>query len=86
MWNDKKARREMEQRISLLDIKNEALKDLAPCPFCGCDMNQLPGYMMIERWHLKKEEYRVVCPHCSAAGPGAQSIEWAAANWNWNMR
>lgn len=82
MWNDEKHRREMEKRIALMDLKNEALKDLKSCPFCGCDMKQVPGFMLLEKWRLQADTYRIVCPRCGAAGPDAYSFEWTAINWN----
>lgn len=45
-------------------------------------MNEFPGVMVFDRKLISSDEYAVRCVNCSAMGAPAQSIEWAAANWN----
>ena len=82
MWDDENQRRQMEKRLALFDLKKELIKDLLPCPFCGAKLEDSLGWMYLEKWRLQADHYRIVCPQCSAAGPGAYTIEWAVANWN----
>lgn len=37
---------------------------------------------LYEQRVLSTEEYTIKCIHCGAMGAPAQSVEWAAANWN----
>jgi uncharacterized protein with PIN domain len=82
MWDDENQRRQMEKRIALFDLKKELTQDLLPCPFCGAKIERGDGWALLEKWRLSSDEWRITCPHCSAAGAGAQSIEWAVLNWN----
>ena len=89
MWNDAKGTKEgfrtldIVRRLKLMDLKKEITKDLAVCPFCGCDINkEATGWATIEKWHIKSDTYRIICPKCGGAGPDAATIEWAALLWN----
>lgn len=86
MWDDDKHHRVIDKQVSLLDVKEEALKNLKACPFCGCELKDFNGFTIVEKWHLKADTYRIVCPRCGAAGPDASEIEWAGANWDSRAR
>ena len=55
---------------------------LKPCPFCGGSLSDFPGVMIFEKRMINTDLYHVHCIHCGAMGAGAQSVEWAVANWN----
>ena len=76
--------KDIERRIALLEIKDELAKTLEPCPFCGGSLSDFPGVMIFERGSLDNQSdlYHVHCIHCGAMGAGAQSFDWAVANWN----
>ena len=74
--------KDIERRIALLDIKDELAKTLKPCPFCGGSLADFPGVMIFEKRVSNTDLYHVHCIHCGAMGAGAQSVEWAVANWN----
>ena len=74
--------RDIDRRIAILDIKDELAKTLEPCPFCGGSLSDFPGVMIFEKRRINTDLYHVHCIHCGAMGAGAQSVEWAVANWN----
>ncbi len=84
MWDDENHCRQIEKLMSLYDFKKEVIKDLKPCPFCGCPMDGsvYPPNLCLEMWRLRASAYRIVCPRCGAAGSDAYTIEWAVINWN----
>lgn len=93
-----------EERARLLemyDYKKEIVRNLQPCPYCGCimDGSVYPSDFCVQKWKIKNypkftkekfllsaDRYRIMCPRCGAAGPDAYSIEWAVANWNQRVR
>ena len=78
--------KDIERRIAILDIKDELAKTLEPCPFCGGSLSDFPGVMIFEKRRINMDLYHVHCIHCGAMGAGAQSVEWAVANWNGRCR
>lgn len=80
---------DIHRRIALLKIKDELVKQLKPCPFCGADLaHEFPGCMVFEQVEhrvpgtLIGDEFAVHCPRCGSYGSSARSVEWAVANWN----
>ena len=74
--------KDIDRRIAIIDIEDGLAKTLEPCPFCGGSMNDFPSVMIFEKRRINTDLYHVHCIHCGAMGAGAQSVEWAVANWN----
>lgn len=79
---------DIHRRIALLEIKDELVKKLKPCPFCGASLAEFPGCMIFEQVEhrvpgtLIGDEYAVRCVRCGAYGSSAKTLEWAVALWN----
>lgn len=55
----------------------ERQSDHSACPFCGNSCSE-------RRW--VDYQYRVVCEHCGAMGPGTDMEAVAVPNWNRRAR
>lgn len=40
---------DIHRRVALLEIKDELVKKLKPCPFCGKELADFPGCMVFEQ-------------------------------------
>ena len=40
---------DIHRRVALLEIKDELVKKLKPCPFCGASLAEFPGCMIFEQ-------------------------------------
>jgi ribosomal protein S27AE len=83
MWDDKRNERIIDiDKEKTYEYKKELMKNLKPCPFCGLKWTEYPPELSVERWKLKPDTYRIICPRCGAASPDAYRIEWAVEKWN----
>jgi len=58
-----------QQHLREIEVSQEAMCELKPCPFCGSDAGLMAAH-------------RVSCSQCHAEGPGCNSDAEAIAAWN----